>query len=190
MKWLLVALVLIASLAFSAWMLNAMHVIDVESLAIAGLERIPGFQDRLALYRLGGEADQIIDRQARELALLQAELAMARHDLALAQSSIDAEREALEAERAELDQLRRQLDAREASLSSQARNVADFQRLQQMYAEMRPRDVVPILSEFDDSIVARLLGGMANDRAAAILAEFPPERAARVSKAVGGISTK
>jgi len=190
MKWPLVLLMLAASLAGSLWMLDAMDVIDVGGMAAASLERIPWFEERIAVYRLGEEAQVVIDRMSREIALLQAELAVARRDLERERAQLVSEREALDAQRAELEQRSRQLDAREASLELLARNVADLQRLQRVYAEMRPRDVVPILAELDDAVVARILAGMPSDRTAQILSEMPPDRAARLSKAIGGISTK
>jgi len=188
MRWLLVCVLLLASLLTSAWMLDAMDVIDSKDIGTSALSRIPLLEEHLAVYRLGTQAQRIIDRQEREAALMQAELAAIRKDLELERASLERERIAIASERAELEQLRLELDQRAADLSSKDHTVADFDRLQRMYAQMRPRDVAPILAELDDTVVARLLAGMAIDRAAAILSELPPERAAVVSIAIGGIS--
>lgn len=187
MKWLIIVVIVLASVGASMWMLDAMNIIDLRDIALDALLRIPGFEERLETYRLGEEARQIIDRQARDAALLQAELAVARHELELEREALRREKDAVTKEWERLAAAQKELEAREARLLIEAQSAADFERLQRLYAQMRPRDVAPIIAELEDSVVARLLAGMAIDRAAAILAELPPDRAALLSAAIGGI---
>jgi len=55
---------------------------------------------------------------------------------------------------------------------------------------MRPDELVPIFEELEDGTVARLLAGMDDRKVAQVLAAMEPQRAAALSRLIGGVSSK
>lgn len=190
LKWLLAVTILSGSLLASALMLQGMGIVDVKGMIMARLDAVPAVKSYVDVYKLGLEAERQIDRERREVSLLKAEMVRARRQLEAQKASIEQEKKDLETARSQLEQRERQLAVKEKRIKDQTQNITDFERLQALYNDIRPRDLVPILSELDDTVVARLVGGMEERRAADVLAELPADRAARISKLMGGISSK
>lgn len=189
-KWTLVILALAASLALSVAMLDNMGVVDIRAQVLSQLEKYPAVERHLTVYRLGLEAERAIQRERRDVIFLQAELAGAQEALEKERLALESERLSLEEEWALLAQRERQLDARQMTLDAQMSRIADFERLQILYSNMRPAQLVPIIEELEDDLVARLFSGMDDRTVASVMGQLPAERAASVSRLMGGISSK
>src|SRR5690606_16108543 len=101
-KWLTVILIVAISLFASGWMLESLGVIDIESGVMSALERVPGLSHRIAIYKVGLEADRILSRSARELSELHAELAESRRRMEEERAAYQAARERIDSEWAAL----------------------------------------------------------------------------------------
>lgn len=167
-----------------------MGLIDIGPKVLKWAESIPLVREHVHIYRLGLETEEALARADEEILRVRAELEQLRETAAAERAALDAYKEELEMEEALLAQRGRQLAAWEASLAAQENNVRDFTRLQQVFQQMRARELVPILEELDDDVVARLILAMDERQAAQVLAAIDPARAASLSKIVGGISRK
>lgn len=190
LKWLGVIIFVIAALVAAGYMLQSMGLVDLNGAVLNALEATPALREHAAVYRLGLEAERTLERDRRDMIILRAELMREKEALDSERALLEVERASLDAYRAELDQRARQLDVRQGTLDAQAARIADLRRLQGLYNEMRPKEVVAILSEMDDDFVARILEGMDDDQVADTLAEMEPSRAARLSRILAGASSK
>lgn len=190
LKWLGVIVFVVVALVAAGYMLQSMGLVDLSSALLNALEATPAFREHAAVYRLGLEAERTLERDRRDMIILRTELAREKEALESEWARLEVERASLDAYRAELEQRARQLDARQSTLDAQAARIADLRRLQELYNEMRPKEVVAILAEMDDDFVARLLSGMDDRQVADTLAEMEPNRAARLSRILAGASSK
>ena len=62
-----------------------------------------------------------------------------------------------------------------------------FKKLIKIYSAMSPSKVAPLLSQMEDATVARILGAMKTDLVGKIIPKLPPDKAVKVSKALGRI---
>lgn len=189
-KWSWIILILIAALVASVAMLDAMGVIDFGGWVMALLERHPAIEAHAAIYRMGLDVDRALEEGYQQLAQREAELEAERALLEEEKRALAQEWAALERERTLLDQRARQLQALQESLDARAQRLNDFERLQVLYNRMRPDELVPIFEELEDGTVARLLAGMDDRKVAQVLAAMEPQRAAALSRLIGGVSSK
>lgn len=189
-KWLLIILIVLASLVLSGAMLQAMGIIDVGGWIMTRLERHPAIQTHAAIYRLGLEAEQAIAETVAAVEVREAEIEEERAALEQERAELNEEWRRLERARIELDQRARQLDVYKESLDARAARLDDLERLQSLYNTMRASDLIPILAELEDGTVARILAGMDDRKVAQVFAAMEPERAAALSRILGGVSTK
>lgn len=189
-KWIGVIAVLIAALLLSAVMLQEMGLFDVKQYAMDRLETIPAVADAMDLYRLGLRAEEALQEERNTIEALQTELEDTRRAMENQRQEIERLYESLARREAELDQRERQLDARAETLNAQAMRFQDLERLQAIYDTMRPKELAPIVEALEDNVIAHLFAGMSERQVAAVLAEIEPDRAARISKLMGGISSK
>lgn len=189
-KWFGVIVFVVAALVAAGYMLQAMGLVDLSDTFLRALEATPALQEHVAVYRLGLEASRALERDRRDMIALRAEILREREAIEAERALLAEERASLDAYRAELEQRARQLDVRQSTLDAQAARIADLRRLQEVYNEMRPKEVAAILAEMDDDFVVRLLDGMDEDQVARTLAEMDPARAARLSWILVGPSSK
>ena len=85
----------------------------------------------------------------------------------------------LEEGRSRLLEVAREIESRQGSLGEEReRSVA---RLAKMYENMKPADAAPILSALEMATILEVLSRMREREAARVLAEMPPDLAARIT---------
>lgn len=171
-----------------------MGLIDITQFLTSRIEAIPALQPHVEIYRLGLETRSVLEAE-RESNLqvqsqLQEEIRQLEAQLEYERSQWALERANLERERLQLDQRERQLQILKSTLDAQMENLKSLETLRNIYSEMRAADVIPILNELDDGVVAHILIGMDERSAAAILRAMEPNAAARISHLIGGLSSK
>lgn len=71
-----------------------------------------------------------------------------------------------------------QLESKIETLENKKENTT---KMVELYSQMKPKEIAPILENLDDEKVAEILVSLNADHAAKILAEFDPLRAAKLS---------
>jgi flagellar protein FlbB len=76
------------------------------------------------------------------------------------------------------------VDLAKMAKQKQAQETKKISKLSRLYGNMKPEEVVPILTQLDDSTIVAILNKMEEDQAAKILAQFDPAKAAQISQAM------
>lgn len=131
-----------------------------------------------SLASINSRTFQAIRQERIELENERARLREQQDRVNMLQVQVENERKMLTEERQKMEKLVSTSD----SLS--AKKVKD---LAKMYGAMRPAEAATILSTMEDRMVARIITSIGDDRQKAkILSSFPSDKAARISRIIGG----
>ncbi len=122
--------------------------------------------------------EMVLDIISRERALLSDEKRIASEDLAevkLAREKLDVERNNLQELKDEVEGLIRKVEATHTD---------DVDRLIKLYSAMKPVEAASIMSDMDVEVAVMVLGAMAENKAAPILAKMTTIRAQAISKII------
>lgn len=75
-------------------------------------------------------------------------------------------------------------DIAKLAKQKQAQETKKISKLARLYGNMKPEEVVPILTQLDDATIVAVLNKMEEDQAGKILAQFDSAKAARISQAM------
>lgn len=169
-----------------AWALQAMGVVNFEQMMLDQLVTVPAFSDRVAVYRLGQSRND-------EITAIEAALEHERQLTEAERLRLEAEHAALAKEWSELELARSAIDAERAKLDSEwqalyeARSIEEnIARLVVLYEEMKPSELAAVADGLEDVLLVQLLLEMDERRAASLLAQLPPARAAKLSRIIAG----
>jgi flagellar motility protein MotE (MotC chaperone) len=130
----------------------------------------------------GPELEAKADIEERTAALNKKDADLKAKETLLANKEAELEKREKEVDDKEnqLAQKEQELAAKEAELNSKQMAIADMAK---MYESMNAKQAANILSELDnDGLIVDILKGMKDDKAAAILEQMEPARAAELTK--------
>ncbi len=121
---------------------------------------------------------QALQQERSELEREKARLSEQRERLNFLQAEIEAQQKKLMEEREKIESL---------VSKSDSLNDKKIKDLAKMYAAMRPSEAASILGTMEEKLAARIIRSINDDRQKAkILGSFPNDKAARISKIIGG----
>ena len=147
-------------------------------------------KDKLKLIKQSARKDSLAARNSRTFQALQQERVELENERArlreqqdrldLLQSEIETERRKLVEEREKLEKV---VNVSDSLSGKKIKDVA------KMYAAMKPSEAAAILGTMNDKMVAKILKSISDDRQKAkIMSLFSREKAARISRIIGGRS--
>jgi len=169
---------LIVAIGVAAWAGEHIGLWSVTRRVLDWAVAQPALSPHIEMYRIGRSDWREWEQRQRAQAQREEELRREARRLAEEESRLAREWRELEKQREALKREEERIAAMLEELEAAQQEAAALDRLREIYEAMRPADAAAVVESLDDETVVELLRLLDARRAARILGELPPERAA------------
>lgn len=180
-RWVLAIVILIISIGVAAWAGEYIGLWSVSRRVLDLAVTHPALAPHVEMYRVGRGDWREWERRQREQAQWEEDLRREAVRLAEEEARLAREWRELEKEREALKREEERIAARLQELQAAQEEAETLDRLREIYEAMRPADAAAVVESLDDDMVVELLQLLDARRAARILGEMSPERAAALT---------
>lgn len=162
--------------------LDFTELIDLRSVILNRLEKVPSIQEQVRAYKLGLLGQQAILEKQNALELALKEVEQRRIELDERESKLNVRERQLDRLAEEINKAQIDLDRSRQDFDKQLERLTSLERLADMYGNMKGSKAAAVLQELSPEFAATILAHMDDRSLADVLSAMDPRYASEITR--------